>query len=210
MKYFTLLLYIIPVLSFSRDNNKIENFINNFYGDDYYFLEKRPKSLSVDDLDEGWESVLSKGEIEAYRRIFKQQSTSVLTWETLSLKKAILCENGKPIVSEKNIPLECIIFISNTLGENEKREIINSVGANHFIIFYDGKNISDAKKKKEYYTFLKKFDRNKVFSSLSFSIPVFFSNYSILKSSSKYNLETCVYKLSQSSWNKLNCARINY
>lgn len=67
MKYFTLLLYIIPILSFSQDKNKIENFINNFYGDDYYFLEKKPKSLSVDDLDESWESLLSKGEIEAYR-----------------------------------------------------------------------------------------------------------------------------------------------
>jgi len=211
MKFLVLIVCIIPILNFSQDKSKIGNFINETYGKDFYFLESKPRTILPDELDEDWEEVLSKEDKTIYKMALEKQLISPISWQDFSLKKAILCEGGKPIVSEKNIPLDCIIFIPENMDKNKKEELLNSTGANHFIIFYKGKGLDEKKKKKEYYEFLKNFDKNKEYSSISLSQPVFFgNNYSLIKTSSKYHLETCLFNLNQKDWKKVDCKRTNY
>lgn len=211
MKFFVLIVCIIPTLSFSQDKNKIEDFINETYGKDYYFLESKPRAILPDELDEDWEEVLSKEEKTIYKMAVEKQLTSSISWQDFSLKKAILCEGGKPIVSEKNIPLDYIIFIPENMNKTKKEELLNSPGVHQFIIFYKGKRLDEKKKKKEYSKFLKNFDKNKVYSAISLSQPVLFgNNYSLIKMSSKYHFEICLFNLKQKTWKNVDCKRTNY
>ena len=111
MKSFILLLCIIPIVSFAQDKDKITSFMNEVYGNDYYFVENKVGSIVRDELnEEDWEGVLSIEERNSYPVAFKSQIIN-FNWQDFPLKKAILCIDGKPIVSEKNIPLEAVTFV---------------------------------------------------------------------------------------------------
>ena len=196
-----LLLLFIPILSFAQDKDKIANFINDIYGNNYYFLNNNPRSIVFDELDEDWEEVLSKEEIEAYKVALKSQTIN-FNWKDFPLKKAIFCTNGSPIISEKNIPIDLITFVSKKLTKYKQKEIFNT---STYTIFYNGKELTEEKKKKLYSEFLKKFDKKKKNDIRSFSQPIFFgNNYVLMTESSELERKTCVFKLETNIW-KLSC-----
>lgn len=210
MKSFILLLCIIPIVSFAQDKDKITSFMNEVYGnDDYYFLENKVGSIVRDELnEEDWEGVLSIEERNSYKVAFKSQIIN-FNWQDFQLKKAILCIDGKPIVSEKNIPLEAVTF----LPKKSKKQDYYYEGL--LTIYYSGKELTEKKKNKLYTKFLRNLDKRKSYIEYRgrISQPIFFGNNYVL--STKYSsglggstTNICVFKFESNTWKEKGCNRI--
>lgn len=211
MKSFIFLLCIIPILSYTQDKDKIAKFNNEVYGDDYYFVENNVGSVSLDELDEDWENDLSIEERNSYKIALKYQ-IKTFYWQDIPLKKAILCIDGKPIVSEKNIPIEAVTFVPKKIKRSEKKNF----GYNQLLtIYYSGNELTEKKKNKLYVKFLKNLSKSKKYIEyrMCISQPIFFGNnyalstrYSKSFAGSAKNI--CVFKFESNVWKKIGCERI--
>lgn len=208
-----LFLILLSGLSYSQDQKQISDFINQMYGNGYYFLENKSKASLIEEFDEDWENILSEDERKKYNSQIRIQDEKYVYWLDFELKKAIICENGKPIVSEKNIPFETVLFIPKSLGKKERQKITDESGQNRFII-YSKKRWNESRKKAAYLSFLNNFQkhyRRKDFNIISFSKPIFFDNKHVLLSTfSKFRRSACLLKeTSESNFEEVDCFIIN-
>jgi len=212
MKYYFFLLLIVSLPCYSQDKEQISNFIDGVYGNEYYFLEKNAKPILLSELNEDWSKSISANSRKLYTSVLKKQNINYINWQDYDLKKAILCENGIPIISEKNIPYDCILFIPKNLTRKEKQKIINTKRPAQFII-YSKINWDENKRKEAYYSFLKNFkkqEKNETFKSISLSQPIFFDNYILISSHSSSRLSTCLFEQKINTFYKLDCESLNY
>ncbi|MCT2409807.1 hypothetical protein NZD88_19820 [Chryseobacterium antibioticum] len=208
MKSFILLLCIIPILDFAQDKDKITNFMNEVYGNDYYFIENNVKPIVMDELNEDWEEVLSIEERNSYKVALKSQIIN-FNWRDFQLKKAILCIDGKPIVSEKNIPLESVAFVP----EKSEKQNFNHKGL--LTIYYRGKELTEKKKNKLYTKFLRNLNKrkNNIEYRVRISQPIFFGNNYVLTTKYSESLvgsttNICVFKFESNIWKEKDCLNI--
>lgn len=208
-----LFLILLSGLLYGQDQKQISDFINQMYGNEHYFLENKSKASLIEEFDEDWENILSEDEREKYNSQLKIQDEKYINWTDFQLKKAIICENGKPIVNEKNIPFETILFIPKGLKKQERQKITEESGQNRFII-YSKKSWTDSRKKAAYLSFLNNFQKNyreKDFNVISLSKPIFFDNKNVLLSRfSKFRRSACLLKeTSGSNFEEVDCLIIN-
>ncbi|UMQ40371.1 hypothetical protein MKS83_13290 [Chryseobacterium sp. Y16C] len=212
MKYFFFLLLMVNIPCFAQNKEQISSFINGIYGNDYYLLERKAKPILLTELNDDWSKSISLNSRQQYTNALKNQNISQINWQDYNLKRAILCENGIPIISEKNIPYDCILFIPENLTKKEKAQIINTKKPTQFII-YSKKNWNEDKKKTAYYSFLKNFKKakkNETFKSISLSQPIFFDKYVLISSYSSSKLSTCIFEQKINTFHKLDCESLNY
>ncbi len=210
-KYLFLILF--SGLSYGQDQKQISDFIDQMYGNEYYFLENKSKASIIEEFDEDWEKILPENKIEKYNSQLENHHEKTVNWIYFHLKKAIICENGKPIVNGKNIPFETILFIPKDLKKKERQKIIDESGQNRFII-YSKKNWNDSRKKAAYLSFLKNLQkkyREEDFNVISLSKPIFFDNkYVLLSRFSKFRRSVCLFKETpRSNFEEVDCLIIN-
>ncbi|WP_128414309.1 hypothetical protein [Chryseobacterium sp. Leaf394] len=208
-----LFLILLSGLSYSQDQKQISDFINQMYGNGYYFLENKSKTSLIEEFDKDWENILSEDERKKYNSQIRIQNEKYVNWLDFQLKKAIICENGRPIVNETNIPFETVLFIPKGLEKKERQKITDESGQNRFII-YSKKSWNDSRKKAAYLSFLNNFQKNyrgKDFNVISLSKPIFFGDKRVLLSSfSKFRRSACLLKeTSGSNFEEVDCLIIN-